>query len=88
MCSKSYTYHEEMSSLHNYLNLTHCSEYKSKLKWKQFQDVFMAQLKSLTSDVKRITDLIADTVVEDLWHTVLVEGHGFEALIKYIVPGY
>ena len=88
LCNKRYAYHGRTTNLHNNLNHVHSNEYKTKSKHDPTLDAFIARSKCPTSRVKRITDLIANMVEQDLRPSALVEGHGFEALLKYIELGY
>jgi len=88
LCNKSYAYHGGTTNLHDHLNRVHSNEYKTKSKHDPTLDAFIARSKCPTSRAKRITDLIADMVMQDLRPVALVEGRSFEALLKYIEPGY
>ena len=88
LCNKRYAYHGGTTNLHNHLNRIHSNKYKTKSKHDPTLDAFITWSKCTTSHAKRITDLIADMVAQDFWPAALVEGRGFEALLKYIKSGY
>ena len=79
LCNKRYAYHGGTTNLHDHLNRVHSNNTRRNQNTIQLWMLLSPDQSAPTSRAKRIPDLIADMVTQDLRPAALVEGRGFEA---------
>ena len=88
ICAKDYAYHGGTSNLRDHLVRCHPKEFQPSLKRQPTIETFVSKTKCSASRAKQITGLIVDMVSCDLRPAAIVEGKGFNRLVKSLEPGY